>query len=940
MYKNFRRKMIKSLYLAILVTLAISAGCQQDAQVTIASQEVAQQQKLFDYREITLKNGLRVVTLEDFSTPIAAVQLWYHVGSKNERPDRQGFAHMFEHMMFRGTDKLGPTEHSDFIRRTGGNSNGYTGFDRTVYLETLPADQLEMALWLEAERMAFLRIDKESFDIERKVVEEERRLKLNQPYGTTVEKVFAEIYKAHPYRWMPIGKISHLRASTVQELRNFWETYYVPNNAVLIIVGAVEHKKAQRLADKYFGWIPRYSEPAKIDVQEPQQTAARTATIKGENAPVPVVGIVYRTVPVGHKDMTPLDLLAEILGQGTSSRLYRELVAEKQLAVGVETASWSLEQDGLFGAGAAMAPAGADANTVLDIIQKHIEMLRTEAVSERELTKARNRMLKRIVSDMLTVETKARMLGSAATEQADTSAVNRYLQEIRDATAEDLQRVANQYLSDERGLVVTVERNLKAAEPTADESKSQTAPLKEQAEMSSKRTGLKRPKGFPEKAPIGQLRAHKFTPKYTKRVLENGLRVIVIENHEVPFVTAQLGVLHGAWAEAKPGTASVTMQMLTKGTANYTEAELADELETYGISLSGRGGMDNCSINASCLSEYSQKTLEMMAEVVLNPTFPEDEFEKLRKQVVTSLAVSAAEPDYIADRQLRRSLYGSHPYSRTVTGEVADVNILTADDAKKWWWQFARPDEAVLIFAGSVKEAEAFALAEEVFGGWKADAEAPEISLGQISQVEAMHIYLVDVPGSVQSQIRVAQMGITRHMQPEYFISRIVSNYFGWGFNSRLNKSVRVDKGLTYGIGGSYVASRFAGKFTVSTFSKTETTAQAVQAVLDEIERLVDEPPSAMELEDSKSYMAGVFVVQGETPQQVADHLWLIESQQLGSDYLDRLLATVAETRTEDCMDLVRDTIQPGKMIIVVVGDAEKLKGELEKIAPVTVVEN
>src|SRR3954468_20134737 len=225
----------------------------------------------FDYVEKTLSNGLRVVTLEDPSTPIVAVQVWYHVGSKNEDPKRQGFAHMFEHMMFRGTDKLGPKEHFSLIKQVGGDCNAYTAFDQTVYINKLPSNQLELALWLESERMAFLKIDTTSFDTERAVVEEERRLGLNAPYGTVAEKILPHIFTKHPYRWLPIGQIPHLRSANIDELNQFWQTYYVPNNATLVIVGAIKNDDAQKLAEKYFTWIPAGDKPPRVEEFEPPQ---------------------------------------------------------------------------------------------------------------------------------------------------------------------------------------------------------------------------------------------------------------------------------------------------------------------------------------------------------------------------------------------------------------------------------------------------------------------------------------------------------------------------------------------------------------------------------------------------------------------------------------------------------------------------------------------
>ena len=916
--------------LAVLLLAVSGVGCQ-------SLQRRAEEAK-FDYRHIELENGLDVITLEDFSCPIVAVQLWYHVGSKNEHPDRQGFAHMFEHMMFRGTDKLGPTDHFKYIRRVGGASNGYTGFDRTVYLETLPASQLELALWLEAERMAFLKIDQAAFDTERRVVEEERRMGLNRPYGTLVENLLAEVFKVHPYRWPPIGKISHLRAASVQELRDFWERYYVPNNATLIMVGAVKHGEAQRLAKRYFGWIPRYGEPAAVAVREPRASQARSVTLIEDNAPAPGVGVVYRTVPMRHRDTVALDLLVEILGGGNSSRLYRELVAEKQLAVAAQAGTWSLEQDGLFGAGAVLPPFGSDPNSVLEIIAGHIERLRSEPVSERELTKARNQMLRGLVTQNLEIESKARMLGSAAVEFGDVSQVNRWLDDIRRVTAEDIQRVANEYLMPEGALEVNVKRNILGA--VVGKRKEEDAPITGEIEKVAPpagRAGLVRSVDFPKEAPVTKVAPAKITPRYSRRALHNGLKVLVVPNHEVPFVSVQLGLWAGAWTESKPGTAAMAMEMLVKGTRKHSEGELADELETYAISVAGQGEMDACVVSMSCLTEHIRRAMELMGEVVLMPAFPNEEFEKLRKQVLTSLAVSSAKPEYVVEREFRQRLYGAHPYARTATGEVEDVNALVVEDLKHWWGTFARPDMAVLIFAGDIGEAEAFELAGETFGAWQAPGERPEIALPELGRVMQTHIYLVDRPGSVQNQIRVGQRGITRHDRG-YFVSRVVSNYFGWGFNSRLNESIRVAKGLTYGVWGSYIAQRFAGEFKVGTFSKTESTAKAVRAVLDEIERLRVEGPSGEELEGSRAYILGSFVRQRETPQQIASDLWLIESQELGEDYLERLLAGVAGTEGADCQRLVRDTIEPGKLLIVVVGQADELKEQLEKIAPLTVV--
>jgi zinc protease len=326
-----------------------------------------------------------------------------------------------------------------------------------------------------------------------------------------------------------------------------------------------------------------------------------------------------------------------------------------------------------------------------------------------------------------------------------------------------------------------------------------------------------------------------------------------------------------------------------------------------------------------------------MAEVVRKPTFPEEEFEKLRRQVVTGLTISTAEPSYIADRELRRRLFGTHPYARTDSGEIDDVNALSVEDVRNWWARFARPDQATLIFAGDIDLARAKALTEAAFGDWKAEGAAPQVAVAEIPKPAPTQIYLVNRPG-VQSQIRVGQLGITRK-NPGYFVSRVVNGYFGGSFSSRLNETIRVEKGATYGAHGGYDAQRMAGKFAIGTFTKTERTAETVQTIFDEIKRLQDEAPSADELEITKAYTLGSFPGQRETPQAVAADLWLIQSQDLPADFLEQLLGGVAAATADDCTRLVSETIDPAKMIVVVVGPADELKADLEKIAPVLVVE-
>ncbi|MCA9242912.1 MAG: insulinase family protein [Phycisphaerales bacterium] len=912
------------------------------AMAALSAAPIVAADRLFDYHETTLDNGLHVITLEDFSCPIVNVQLWYHVGSRDEDPERQGFAHMFEHMMFRGTDRLGPTDHFDLIRATGGSCNAYTAFDQTVYHETLPANQLPLALWLEAERMAFLKIDQDSFDTERKVVEEERRMGLNRPYGRLMEKVLAALHTTHPYHWSPIGNIAHLRAASTPELRAFWTKYYVPNNATLVIAGAVHHDVAELLAEQMFGWIPQYGNPDRATELDPIPTQQQDLILKEDNAPAPLCGMLFRTVPMGHPDEVPLQLLGIILGGGESSRIYRDLVADKQMAAMAMAGSFDLQEDGLFGAAAVLSPMGGDIDAVLKELETQVARLRDEPVTERELEKARNQVLRNLITQNLTIESKASAIGRAAALEGDADAANRQIEEIREVTPADLQRVAQKYLDPQKAFVGRVERNLMgslASFAGLNKDEEESAPITAQPDTTPPppgRPGLTRPDSFPTEPPSADIRPTDITPKFEERRLMNDLKIIVVENHEVPFVTVQLGLRGGAWCESKPGAAEMALSMLTRGAGAYSEGDLADELETYAITLNGNAGMDTSSITLTCLTEHLDRGMKLLSTCVREPTFSPEEFNKLRSQTLTGMAIQANSPDYLADRELRRQLYGDHPYARSAPGEIADVEALTINDLQAWWGTFARPDMAALIFAGDIDADKAVELAKEYLGPWQHNYPAPRTEIAAAPAAQPTHIYLVDHPG-VQTQIRVGQRSLTRK-DDGYFTSRVVSGYFGGAFNSRLNDVIRVQKGLTYGARGGYTAMKRDGRFVVSTFTKNETVGETVQAIFTEIDRLRSEPPTDKELNDTKSYMLGSFPGERETPQAVAGDLWLIESESLPANYFERLLSAVATTTADDCAKLAQTTLDPKQMVVVVCGPAAQIRDQLETIAPVTVI--
>jgi zinc protease len=911
-----------------------------------ASADTKLDSRRLDYVEKTLPNGLRVITHEDFSCPIVAVQVWYHVGSKNEDPQRQGFAHMFEHMMFRGTDRLGPKSHFELIRKSGGDCNAYTSFDQTVYVQKLPANQLELALYLEAERMAFLKIDEESFFTERAVVEEERRVGLNAPYGTVAEKALSQIFTKHPYRWTPIGQIPHLRAATIDELARFWETYYVPNNAVLVISGAVRHDDAHRLAEKYFGWIPRGAPAPKVTEMEPAQSGPREINITEKKGPVTLLAMGYRAVPMNHPDAQALEVMTQILGGGESSRLYQDLVKSQDIAVFAGAGVLALEQDGLVGAFAALKPFGGDKNKVFQALATQIERMKTEPPTEEEMTKAKRELIKGQIDAGTTIEGKARLMGTYAMLMGDLSRLNKRYEEIEAVTPEDVTRVARQYLVESSLNRVVIEPSFgellrsfvkkdgdEGAEPATKPAENRVA------ERAGPKAQAQRPESFPTTAPVAPLSAEFPAPKTVRHQLPNGLSIVVIPNSEVPLLSMTLGIRRGASTDPadKPGAASMAAGLIRQGTENFDSKALALELESNAITLGGSMGLDVGAVSASATSDQAERTMRLLAEVVRRPTFPEKEFEQLRTQMLSSMSIQEQTPSYLADRELRRQVWKDHPYSREASGEASDVRKLTPQDLRNWWFGSVRPDTTTLYVAGDVDPEQIFRLAETYFGDWSAEGPTPSYTPPPVPSPVSTRIFLVDKPGSVQSEIRVGHAGITRS-DPRWAAARVLTQIFGGSFNSRLNESLRVKKGLTYGISGYFSASRDAGSFTITTFSKTPSTAEAVRTILDEIQIMRTGPIQPAELDDARSFLVGSFAGQRELPEATISDLWLMEYCGLPADFLQKNLAQVASITESDVRSAARALIRPEELVIVVVGDAKAVQAELESIAPVELI--
>ncbi len=920
---------------------ASQAASAPAASSVPASQPAA----LYNYRQATLPNGMAVITVEDFTCPIVSVQMWYHVGSKDERADRTGFAHMFEHMMFRGTQRVKDID--QLISSIGGECNAYTTYDTTNFVDVAPANQLELLLWLEAERMMFLKVDPPNFATERKVVEEELLMYSHEPYGRLEDKIVGHLFGQHPYRWPVVGRVSHLRAATVAELRQFWETYYVPNNATLVICGAVSHDKAMDLARKHMAWLPKGKDVPRVTAVEPLPRAPRTVAIRNVMAPSPLVGLIYRTVKEGHRDRVALDMLGVVLGLGDSGRLQAGLVRGKEVALQAKAFQESVEQDGAFVAGVMLPQCGdannpcpdGDPNSVLAELELQVARLRDEPVTPDELLKARSQMLKTMYEDAETATAKATTIAEAAILAGDASRVNTLAGEIETMTAQRLQEVARKYLDPNGVLRVIVQEDesgrflkddAETAAPVAAESNTPLPP---------RNTG-DRPAELGDRPPVAAALPPPPQVPCTRSTLPNGLRVVVAPNHRTPLVTVYLGIAAGSWTEgeSKPGMADFAMQMLTRSSLRGGTMEIAREQEKLGIHISSAADLDDSYVMATCTSPRLVRTVEMMSHMVLDPNIDAEEMDLFREAYIADVAAGEGTLEHVAHMELRRRIYGEHPYGHDVVGAEADIDAMKKHDVVQWWKKYLRLDLAVLVVAGDVDEKQAVELAQKAFGRWTAQGPRPKAELPPVAAVDKTRIYLIDRPQCSQSQIFVGCAGIARGDEGR-FTAMLVSDYFGTNTCSRLFSHILSNKGLTYNIYGAYEPRRFGGEFSINTFSRTESTAEVLREILKEIDSLCSAPPGEDELARSRQYLLGSYATQHETPTAVAQDLWLIESQELGAGYAQKMFAAIAAADPKGCHDLVRRTIDPRKLVIVVAGNAAAIRKDLRKIAPVKMVQ-
>ncbi|MYI40469.1 MAG: insulinase family protein [Chloroflexi bacterium] len=914
---NLRRQNRMKRALLILLVWLLASG------ISFAESEQA-----LDLEHYWLGNGLEVILVRDTSAPTVAVDIWYKVGSANDPAGKSGFAHLFEHMMFEGSPHIPNNGIDALLEPVGGSSNAYVGKDYTAYYETVPSHQLPLALWIEADRMGGLDVTQENLDNQRAIVIEElQRSYDNQPYGTTVKALTTAPYTYAPYQRPTIGSIEDINSAQIDDIFEFHRTYYIPNNATLVVAGDIDFATTRSLIDELFAPIPRGEEPPALPEYVPvEQEEAEFITIEDPFINLPALVVAYEIPPLTHEDFPALNILASVLSVGDSSRLAKRLV---DTGKALQADAWIIDNQGpgIF-AFILIANVGIELAELEAAAYEELQTIIDNGVPQAELDKIIARIRSGNILELETALGLAESVQSANYHSGDPQAIFTGINRYAAVTSEDIQRVAKQYLeAADRHVINTVETDAEAppaVEPYAATETSEMTPdyryVIEQAE------------------PPPPLESNEFNlPTITETVMSNGLEVVVIEQPNMPIISLDVYFAGGSTAQPTdlPGLAGITGYLISRGTATRSAQDIAGAIEQVGGAINSVGSSDYLQLGVFALIEDADLAFELLADMTLNANFPENEFERERAEWISSLEANMAEPGFVASRIHNNRLYGSeHGYGNLYT--FASLEAITRNDIVAFYESRRQPNNAVLIIAGAISVADGLAYAEERFADWEGSAEA--LSYPALPENSGLQILLVDRPGSTQAEFRLGNIAV-QGASLDYFPARVLNHVLGGTFSSRLVQNIREEKGYTYSIYSYFGYPADMGSFVVSAAVRNDVIAETLQEVFKEIERIQTEPLTDEEINAARDGIVGEFVFGLESYQDFVGAVASYKNRGVEIDRLSKWLGYIKAVSTQDVLDTANAYIHPDDFVLVVVGDASAIQTSLETLGEVTLVE-
>ena len=896
---------------AALASVALPLAAQTPAAVRRATPRSAPIE--IPYTRYVLSNGLTLLVHEDHKAPIVAVNIWYHVGSKNEKPGRTGFAHLFEHLMFNGSENFNKDYFEPFERAGATDMNGTTNNDRTNYFENVPTSALDMALWMESDRMGHLIgvLDTAKVNEQRGVVQNEKRQGENEPYGKTEELITQATYPAgHPYSWTVIGSMEDLNAASTEDVKQWFQDYYGAANAVIVLAGDIDTATARQKVEHYFGDIPS-GPPVAHHTAWPAPATGSHRQLLQDRVPQSRIYMVWNIPQWGSQEGTYLDLVSDVLGAGKTSRLYKRLVYDDQSATDVGVFTDLREIGGQFLIQATVKPGG-DPEAVERAIHEEMARFLATGPTPREMRRVQTRYRASFIRGIERIGGfggKSDVLAQGEVFAGQPDHYKNLLRWVEAATPVRLLESARRWLSD--GVyILNVE------------------PFPEFAESGG---GADRSK-VPEP---GATPAVRF-PQLVRDTLSNGLKIVLAERNSIPQVNMVLLVDAGYAADqfGKPGTASLSMNMLDEGTTTLNALQISDTLSMLGANLGTGSGLDMSSVSLSALKENLDPSLRIFADVILHPSFPAEDFQRLQRQRLAGIQREKVQPISMALRVFPRLLYGTgHAYGNPLTGSgtTESVNSIARQDLISFHRTWFKPNNSTLVVVGATSMAELKPRLERLFAGWR-PGSVPTKNLSTVQLPAKPAVYLVDRPGSDQSVIFAGNIAPPRG-NPDEVAIQAMNTLLGGNFTSRVNMNLREDKHWSYGSFTIIWDAKGQRPFFAYAPVQTDKTRESMAELVKELTDIVgSRPAEADELSRAQASMTLSLPGQWETMNSVMGSINEIVTYGLPDNYYETYASKVDALTPAQMTPAAKEVIAPDRLIWVVVGDRTKIEAGIREL--------
>jgi len=920
-----------------LLCVAVAMGCVMGA----GAQESKLKLPEIKYETYTLPNGLKVITHEDHRLPLVSVDLWYHVGPLNEKAGRTGFAHLFEHMMFEGSEHVGEKAHIKIVQGAGATDvNGTTDFDRTNYFETMPANQLELALWLESDRMGFLMegLNRELLRNQRDVVRNERRQGEGRPYDVAQEELMHELFpKDHPYYPDVIGSHADIEAARIADIRDFHQQFYTPNNASIAIAGDFDAVKLKAMLTKYFGPIPAGPKVEPVDVVTPEITKQRRETVT-DTVRLPQFEIAWLTPARFTAGAEDAQVAMFALGEGKVSRLDQALVYKTQVAQRVTCYNRPNKLNGSAQCTVTAKP-GVKLEDLEATVWSEIAKLQNDGPTVEELEAAKAGELTRKISGLQRLGGFggiADTLDDYNQYTGDPGYLPKDIEAAESVTLASTKAAANKYFTKDAAVVVYCVPGKKVLDDVPRSPDDTDADVKITNPYTAEfETAQEWRKTVPKAGP--PVTVHLPVPQTF--TLANGLKVYVVEEKSLPVLSASLVTRAGSEnnPEGKGGLASLTAQVMGEATTTRDLTKLAEDQERIGVRIGLGATMDGAAAGMTVLTNHTHEGMDLFADVIERPAFSTDDLERLRQQRLIGIQQEGDSVSVLAQRAGPKLVYGDQPYGASPTGTTESVKALTADDVKGFYADHYGPADSALVLVGDVTLPGAKSLAEEYFGKWTGKATAAT-TLPPAPQMQPTHVVIIDKPGAPQTALFAYGLGVPVD-SPDLQTLQVANYTLGGAFASRINMNLREQHGYTYGASSQYAFYRGGGPFIAGGLVRTDITGPAAKELMYEIKRFPTTPPTEAELKEAKDARIQSLPGQFETSAAIAGSMGGLFLFNRPLDYYATLPAKYRAVTAADVARVAKEDIHPNELIIVAAGDRAKIEPGLKEagVGPVEV---